>query len=92
MPSQAKASETSNPQRTQLLTSLKDHAAWQELKNVADERRDEEMRHLWGSVMRGTVSEIELAQIRGFMRGMQYLLNFPEVEAKQLKRTKERSE
>ena len=71
---------------TEALAHLGQHPAWGQLRLLAREREDDEMRRLAGALLRGeTVTGEEIAFTRGFLRGMRWLLANPALEAKRLR-------
>lgn len=68
------------------LAHLGQHPAWGELRKLAAERQEHETRLVAAALLRGDeVPPEKVAYLRGFFRGMQYLLANPALEAKKLR-------
>jgi hypothetical protein len=59
------------------------HPAWGQLRELAEERQKQETTRLAAALLRGdTVSPEDIAFTRGFLKGMQFLLSNPTLEAR----------
>jgi hypothetical protein len=68
------------------LAHLGQHPAWDQLRQLAKERADEETHRLAAALLRGeTVTPEEIAYTRGFLKGCQWLLANPAMEARKLR-------
>ena len=68
------------------LSHLGLHPAWNQLRQLANERQEAETKRLAAAMLRGDeITQEQIAFTRGFLRGMQYLLANPALEAKKLR-------
>ena len=68
------------------------HPAWGQLRELADERQNQETNRLAAALLRGeSISPEDIAFTRGFLKGMQFLLSNPTLEARKFQSELEES-
>lgn len=77
----------------EVISHLSGHPAWEELRKLAAEKREQTFDRVAKDLIRGEpIVDTDVAFTRGFFKGMKFLLDNPTLEDAKLRRALEESE